>query len=104
MGLLGSERNRNMAFLITCIILMLNTGIMRAKAVQPNMTSLEHLHLMARKSSLQKYQSINTILTKYVETRFPYLNIQQQRQMKLILVHKIKREMIMKIMRGHLKK
>ena len=102
-GLLGSERSRNMGFLITCIIMMLNTGMMRAKAVQPNMTNLEHLHIAARKSSLQTYQSINTILTNYVESRFPHLNRQQQSQMKMFLVHKIKRDMIMKIMIGHLK-
>ena len=82
-NLLGSERIRNMAFLVACIILIFNSRIMRAKPFQPNNNN----------EAMQKYQSINTILTNYVETS----------QMKMILLHKMKRHMIMKIMRGHLK-
>ena len=92
-NLLGSERIRNMAFLVACIILIFNSRIMRAKPFQPNNNN----------EAMQKYQSINTILTNYVESRFPHLNRQQQSQMKMFLVHKIKRDMIMKIMRGNLK-
>ena len=80
---------------------MLNSGMIKAKAVQPNKTNLGHLPLVAMKSGLQKNQSINTVLTQYVETRFPQLNRQQQSQMKMFLVHKMKRDMIMKIKRGH---
>jgi hypothetical protein len=64
---------------------MFNSEVVRAKTVQPE-ANLEHPHLMLRNSSLQKYQSVNTILTNYVQGKH------QQSQMTMILLQKMKRD------------
>ena len=88
------QRLTDMGVLILCIIVIFTSDLMTAKPVQNSNDEASSGHL----SGLEEYQRMNSFLTNYVESRFPQLNMQQQSQMKLILVHRIQ----MKIMNEHL--
>ena len=88
------EKLTNMGVLTLCIILIFTSDLIKAKPVQNNNDEVSFEHL----SGLQEYQSMDSILTNYVEYKFPHLDKQQQSRIKIILVHRIR----MKIMSEHL--
>jgi hypothetical protein len=83
-----------MGVLTLCIILIITSDLMTAKPVQNSNDEANSGH----QGGLQEYQSINSILTNYVESKFPNLDKQQQNRMKVFLAHRIR----MKIMSEHL--
>ena len=83
-----------MGVLTLCILLIFTSDLMTAKPVQNSHDDASSGH----QGGLQEYQSLNYILTNYVESKFPNLTKQQQSRMKVILVNRIR----MKIMEEHL--
>ena len=88
------EKLTNMGVLTLCIILIFTSDLITAKPVQNNNDEVSFEHL----SGLQEYQSMDSILTNYVEYKFPHLDKEQQSRIKIIVVHRIRMKIMSKLL------
>ena len=75
----------------------------KAKPVKVGEDFLNDIQLLAKKDDFRKIHTMETILMKYVESKFPHIDRHQQTRILKTLVHKIKGKIIREIMRENLK-
>ena len=92
-----------MKLLIVLIIIFINASTMKAKPVKVREDFLNDIQLLAKKDDFRKIHTMETILMKYVESKFPHIDRHQQTRILKVVIHMIKGKILREIMKENLK-
>ena len=85
-------------FNIILLVIICIHGEAFAKPVQSSLGNSENIR------ELSNTRNVHNFLTKYIETKFPNLNMQEQVKMKIVIVQKLQKKMVENRRKNHLKR